>query len=112
MEILESLGEHERRLYEEGFVALANDNGYVTANQRELAKATGMALKTLIPARDRLVDRGLVVRYKYAYRGKRDHYKLVDLADVALLQKRKTRIQAQRETQQLNETTMELPGLR
>ena len=80
MSVFEQLNDHERRLYE-GLAAFANDKGYITANQRQIAQKIGMARKTLIPARDRLVALGLLVRYEAHYQGKRDNYKLVDIAD-------------------------------
>lgn len=78
--LLDELNEHERRLYE-GLACLANDKGYITTSQRQIAERVGMARKTLIPARDQLVRLGLIVRYEAHYQGKRDNYLLVDVAE-------------------------------
>lgn len=100
---------NERRLYEDGFVRFANEHGYIKASQREICKEITMAFKTFIAARDRLVSLGLLVRYEYAYQGKRDHYKLVDLAEARKTKKRTERERDRVGAARLAEQTLELP---
>ena len=108
MSLLDQLNEHELRLYR-GLVDLANDKGYITANQRQIANQAGMARKTLIPARDRLVALGLIRRYEAHYQGKRDHYHLVDLAEAEREQRRADRNRRLRIQQEAQDAALPLP---
>lgn len=108
MSLLDQLNEHERRLYQ-GLVELANDKGYITANQRQIADRVGMARKTLIPARDRLVQLGLIVRYGAHYQGKRDHYHLVDIAQAEREQRRSVRDRRRRADEAAQDAALPLP---
>lgn len=106
--VLETLSAPARNLYENGILKYAV-NGLCKASQRELIAATGMAFKTLIVARDELVAKGLLIRHCYAYQGKRDWYKVVDLDQVAAAQRRAIRQERRRADAAAAEHEMSLP---
>ncbi|MFY9779199.1 MAG: hypothetical protein WAJ85_01655 [Candidatus Baltobacteraceae bacterium] len=93
----------------EGFARFADVNRVCKANQRELIAATGIAFKTLIAVRDELIARRLIVRYKHAYRGKRDWYQLLDPKDAAAEQRRDRRERRRAEQYEGEDRLLPLP---
>lgn len=74
MSVLDEVSEPARRVYQA--MAQVSTAGICKANQRELVAMLNMAFKTLCPARDELVTRGLLERIHHK-RGRRDWYKIV-----------------------------------
>ncbi|MHB8142015.1 MAG: hypothetical protein ACYDHD_12330 [Vulcanimicrobiaceae bacterium] len=86
------------------------DRGICKANQRELRQYTGMAFKTICPARDELVANGLIERIHH-FRGRRDWYRIIPLPAVERKRERRQKEEEQKKTraQLIADTTRVVP---